>query len=617
MKKITSICLALVLVFSICSVFAVAKGSVNLAQGEGVTLTGAPTYNDGNSNYSGDLLDNQVGTDQYNSLWAGFYNNKTSAHNNYDGQNGIVVMDLGKVYANIDTVEAHIWDSKGLSGIASPAHIYISASVDGETYTDLGELTFGAEAIDWATLTLSSPINARYIKYNFDKGSNGGVFMFVSELAVWGDGSEANTAPVLTWKDNWVKDPEDVEGKNWKFDNAYDYTFEIDHVDGTIAGEDNALITNVDAYNACNPNWAISVLLKPTATAGTYEVAAPAVVTPGSAANGLAAGINFDNGNIVLVAHSAYSHEEGANFASKLCAIALKVGDKVVVAEDKSTVYVVVPAGGVQTVKEEITVDGDLTDTGWAADKWIEVDGNNGFWQNPLPWAVENGQYPDHEFKYQLRTDDTKLYVAVEVNCDLVEGGNGNGTNVRFWINTNDEATVYTHFYDVFKKDGAVAYNAKYNTSTTTNSGANTENSTIVPAITTANGKTYVEFSVDLAEFNGAEGFNYFICVSNNPVGDDTPNVCLYYPAVPLGPITESHDGPEHVPYKNLPYVTWHRDTQATVDVEAIKLGEVVISGGTTEPEEEADTSLMGDAPTASFFTATVAVPKHGRQAIR
>ena len=138
MKKITSICLALVLVFSICSVFAVAKGSVNLAQGEGVTLTGAPTYNDGNSNYSGDLLDNQVGTDDYNNLWAGFYNNKTSALNNYDGKNGIVVMDLGKVYANIDTVEAHIWDSKGLSGIASPAHFFISASAAGETYTDLG-----------------------------------------------------------------------------------------------------------------------------------------------------------------------------------------------------------------------------------------------------------------------------------------------------------------------------------------------------------------------------------------------------------------------------------------------------------------------------------------------
>ncbi|MBO5402454.1 MAG: discoidin domain-containing protein, partial [Clostridia bacterium] len=37
---------------------------------------------------------------------------------------------------------------------------------------------------------------------------------------------------------------------------------------------------------------------------------------------------------------------------------------------------------------------------------------------------------------------------------------------------------------------------------------------------------------------------------------------------------------------------------------------DVVVSGGTTEPEEEADTSLMGDAPERSAFTATVSGPE-------
>ena len=79
MKKITSICLALVLVFSLCSVFVAAKGSVNLAQGEGVTLEGAPKYQ---PNYAADLLDNLLGDDKY-ANWAGFYNNAEKIYNSF------------------------------------------------------------------------------------------------------------------------------------------------------------------------------------------------------------------------------------------------------------------------------------------------------------------------------------------------------------------------------------------------------------------------------------------------------------------------------------------------------------------------------------------------------
>ncbi len=216
-----------------------------------------------------------------------------------------------------------------------------------------------------------------------------------------------------------------------------------------------------------------------------------------------------------------------------------------------------------EVIVETITVDGDLTDTGWAADKWISVNADNGYWQS----------VPESEsisYKYQLRADDTKLYAAFVVDCAAVEGGNGAGTNVRFWINTDSEATVYTHFYDVYLKDGAVAVNAKYNTAKDSNSGANIESSTINAVMTTADGKTYVEFSVDLAEFNGAEGFNYFVCVSNKV----NENVCLYYPVV-------AEDGESRT--ANLPYAKWYAEGQATVDVEAIQLGEVVVDGGTND----------------------------------
>lgn len=216
-----------------------------------------------------------------------------------------------------------------------------------------------------------------------------------------------------------------------------------------------------------------------------------------------------------------------------------------------------------EVIVETITVDGDLTDTGWAADKWISVNADNGYWQ-----AIPESE--TISYKYQLRADDTKLYAAFVVDCAAVEGGNGAGTNVRFWINTDSEATVYTHFYDVYLKDGAVAVNAKYNTAKDSNSGANIESSTINAVMTTADGKTYVEFSVDLAEFNGAEGFNYFVCVSNKV----NENVCLYYPVV-------AEDGESRT--ANLPYAKWYAEGQATVDVEAIQLGEVVVDGGTND----------------------------------
>ncbi len=215
-----------------------------------------------------------------------------------------------------------------------------------------------------------------------------------------------------------------------------------------------------------------------------------------------------------------------------------------------------------EVIVETITVDGDLTDTGWAKDGWVTVTPDNGYWQS----------VPESEtisYKYQLRADETKLYAAFVVDCAAVEGGNGVGTNVRFWINTDSEATVYTHFYDVYLKDGAVAVNAKYNKAKDANDGGNIENSTIDAVMTTADGKTYVEFSVDLAEFNGAEGFNYFVCVSNKV----NENVCLYYPVVAEGETRTS----------NLPYAKWYTEGQATVDVEAIQLGEVVVNGGTND----------------------------------
>ncbi|MBR6506564.1 MAG: hypothetical protein IKT37_03055 [Clostridia bacterium] len=586
----------------------------------------------------------------------------------------------------------------------------------------------------------------------------------------------ASADNVVTWKDGQIKDPADTTGRNWKFDNAYGYTFVID-ADKKIGGEDNVLIETVDEYKACNPNWAISVLLKPAGD--LYEVVT-VVVTPGTAAAGIEKGIAIENGNIVLVAHSSasYSAEDADpakdfdadgnykyfNWQTKLAAIALKAGDKVKVADDKSSVYVLIPGvddkeesvlvkgdniagdytitdqfrqggkdvnwgwdpnapiaypdeGGsltdgkvdtdatenvyadavwagfshlvptyegvgyhaitldlgeakdlyevalyvatsklsngigctnstvqffasndgenweaisdvlvpvddatVNVVKvaskvsanakyvqvrfardgwlfvsevevfeavpasadvefETITVDGAVTDNGWAADKWTAVSSENGFWQQQYEFETGAKVCPEFGYKYQFRTDDTKLYAAVVIDGDIVNGGNGNGTFVRLWLRDNDDATVYTSFYDFGFAEGEITTAAKRNTSTTENKGEVIEGSTVVAKASVVDGKTVIEFSIDVAEFCADGNFDYYICASQK-VGENFGT--LYFPAAPIGP-TSAEGGDAHKPHANLPWLSWHAATDATVNVADLALGVIVAEGGDTD----------------------------------
>ncbi len=203
-------------------------------------------------------------------------------------------------------------------------------------------------------------------------------------------------------------------------------------------------------------------------------------------------------------------------------------------------------------ISETITVDGNIKDTGWDADAWKDVNPDNGYWQNvPL--------YDDTlSYTYQFRTDGTKLYGAFKVDCELVKGVQGQGTNVRLWLRTNKNATVYTHFYDV----NPVALAAKYNTSTTKNSAANIANSSLNAAIVSAGDKTYIEFSVNLAEFGGQNGFEYFVGVSNYV----NQNLALFYPPVVNGSYGSTTE--------NLPYSKWY-STAVKVNPADLRLGSI------------------------------------------
>ena len=218
-------------------------------------------------------------------------------------------------------------------------------------------------------------------------------------------------------------------------------------------------------------------------------------------------------------------------------------------------------------VKETITVDGELNDNGWKADGWKEVTPETGRWQTE-PTTEDTLSY-----KYQLRADDEYLYVAVEAACKSVDGGNGNGTNLRLWINSDPEATIYTHFYDVFTQGGETKVLAKRNTSKTENKGENIENSTIEAKYVGGEEKVVVEFKVKLSEINCAEGFRYFICVSNKV----NENLCLYNAQIPL---TDADR------LANFPYKLWNKETETSVTVADIKLGEI---GGDPQPPVDDD----------------------------
>ena len=133
-----------------------------------------------------------------------------------------------------------------------------------------------------------------------------------------------------------------VEGENGNYtcEVPYGFTWAINYVDGTIAGEDNTIITTQDAYNACNPNWAITVYLEKQDD-GTYVALQDAIVTPGSAA---AAGITIGEGQIALVAHSSYSNPNGSNWQAKVVAMSVKAGDIFEINEDMTSVYAIIPA---------------------------------------------------------------------------------------------------------------------------------------------------------------------------------------------------------------------------------------------------------------------------------
>ncbi|MBO5401711.1 MAG: discoidin domain-containing protein [Clostridia bacterium] len=241
-----------------------------------------------------------------------------------------------------------------------------------------------------------------------------------------------------------------------------------------------------------------------------------------------------------------------------------------------------------EVIVETITVDGDLNDTGWLEDGWTVVTKDNGTFQGGIG-NLKVAASQNFTYKFQMRADETKLYVAAIYDCPIVEvDDSGRGTKFRLWIHNEDPACIaYTHFYDIYMKNGEVVLVAKENfpTAEKVNNASNIENSSIAGAMKEVNGKTYFEFSVDLAEFYGEEGFNFFFNAGHKTTeGDNIDNIQMLYPAVPV---------PEDAVNSNFPYSDWYEDNDAVCDVAGIQLGERVVEDGEGGGETDDD---LGDA---------------------
>jgi len=366
MKKTLAMLLAVVMVSALCGMMFVSAESANLAAGKEVQNAAVNGVNGG---YNANLTDGVAAdTISFDGNWFAFYYHadKTNEENQEIGANSVEgvaspTIDLGAVYA-LDQVRINTFLGNN-SGIAAPSAISVEVSTDGETYTKLDEKTFdmpnaeSEDATKVAWVEFDVDVEAQYVRINLTHVIT---WVFVNEIEVYGAAAGGNDEPpvdddpveeVKTYDETLVQG----EDGNYTCGVPYGYTWNINYVDGTIAGEDNTICTTQEAYLACNPNWAITIYAEKQAD-GTYVALKDAIVTPGSAE---AAGITLGENQIAIVAHSAYSHPEGANWESKVVAMSVKAGDVFEINEEKTTVYAVVPGAENKEPSKPVTPGGD------------------------------------------------------------------------------------------------------------------------------------------------------------------------------------------------------------------------------------------------------------------
>lgn len=233
--------------------------------------------------------------------------------------------------------------------------------------------------------------------------------------------------------------------------------------------------------------------------------------------------VEIPEGGYIIGLHNDAIAAEGSVYADLFGADGVKCGDTVTLRNVDLEELATLEAGTALNKYASF----DVTKKAFTS-----VTSANGRWQTVKETSPELLTY-----KLALADDEEYLYVTVVGDGKFAD----EISTFRFWIRSSDDATVYTHFYDVdIAADGAVTNKAKYNKSLTANSGDNiAESSMVYAASAIGETQTKITFKVLLSEFNGADGFAYYAALMKKGVDYS------YYPA------------PEGTDTAKMPYKVW------------------------------------------------------------
>ncbi len=625
MKKLIALFLATLMVLSLCAVVSVAEESENVAPKAAYEVhdfyqqqksspwgwSDDPADTVYGDETGKDLIDGKHATAEDGTPDAGYGNaawvGMSMKHPNAEANGQYIVFKLDKVY-DVGTIVITV-SNLCASGIAAPASITAYHSDNGTDYKGGVAGAYTAELVEGTVATYKIELNQKtqYIKLDYVNAEKN-TWMFTDEVEIY---TKAASAPTIELKDFFVSHYNDTsaEGAGVIFTEAYSGAAWWCHVsfkpvegkagvyevveianglaDGSgvpLAIPEGGFVYGVNSGN----NW--GDLVDQHTAAGTLEEqwwyasyqADPEYYTTNFAKNA-AVLASIEIANSMTVGSKWYF--QGVDLEGKT--VPTSTPDKKWYTEGyvctaKIGAYVdgaVLPGeegGSTAPVKETITVDGELNDTGWNASKWTSVKpGESGTWQALPAEGVTN----TIEYKYQIRKDDSKLYIATIYDGPATKvaagstNANGNGTNFRFWIHNGDpEATVYTHFIDAcLCVDGTTGFRFMMNTEKNANKAAAGTTESLKAVVVEKDGKTYCEISIDLADLGIPEGKTASIvpCISSTPTGSLDDNLCLFAGVIPYG---DTEAGENFL--KNMPYSNFYFETADAV-TEDIALGEI------------------------------------------
>ena len=274
MKKLLAVLLAALLVVPAVFMFSASADSTLVSAGKSYTISGTGTgyvnlEGKWPSKYDANLTDGVAASEityATTGNWFSFYYNvkePTNVHTNAPDGVGTVTIDLGEVTKGIDTFKINV-ATPGKDGIGIPRSIEVEVSDDNNTFTKVAEFS-GFEVLTtgyWLTCAPETAVSARYVRFVVTTEDSENTHTFLNELEVYADPSAAVEPEPEVQKtyENTYKVDENEEGyKTASVEVPYGYTWNINYINGSIVGEDATICTTQDAFNASNPNWAITL----------------------------------------------------------------------------------------------------------------------------------------------------------------------------------------------------------------------------------------------------------------------------------------------------------------------------------------------------------------------